>query len=64
MIARVAPFPWPILVAFAVLWFAPAINRWVDRTGRPRPEPPQMHQPPAQVRIIRPRRELERRDDW
>jgi hypothetical protein len=47
------PFPWVILVAWAVLWFAPRINEWIDRSSRPKPP-----------RIIRrgTSRELERRD--
>lgn len=53
------PFPWVVLVAYAVLWFAPRINRWLDRPDRPAAQ-----EPPAQVQIIRrgTGRELERRD--
>ena len=65
---RSAPFPWPVVPAFAVLMAAPWINRWIDRTSHPRPDrprPPAWHETPAQVRIIRPTqgRELEQRND-
>jgi hypothetical protein len=64
---RSAPFPWAIVPALLILWFAPVINRWIDRTSHPRPDrprPPVVHETPVQVRIVRPNpnRELERRD--
>jgi hypothetical protein len=61
---RSAPFPWVILAAWAILWFAPQINRWLDRPPS-RPDPwRSMHNTPTQVHIIRPNpsRELERGD--
>jgi hypothetical protein len=55
------PFPWVVLVAYAVLWAAPRINRWLDQPPRPeRPTPPTQHVTPTQVRILRPGRELDR----
>lgn len=55
---RSAPFPWVILAAWAVLWFAPRINQWIDRSSRPsRP------QEPAREPITRPDRLLEWKDD-
>ena len=58
-----APFPWVILIAYGILWAAPRINRWLDQPPRePRPGPPVVHETPVQVRIIRPRHELEQRD--
>ena len=49
-----APFPWVVLAAYAVLWFAPRINRWLDRPPRPeRPIPPDQHRTPVQARIVR-----------
>jgi hypothetical protein len=48
-------------VAYAVLWAAPRINRWLDQPPRPeRPTPPTQHVTPTQVRILRPGRELDR----
>ena len=29
--SRSAPFPWIVLLAYGVLFFAPAINEWIDR---------------------------------
>ena len=63
-------FPWIILVAYAVLWFAPRINRWIDRPPPDRPTPPTRHVTPTQVRtpvrgtLLRPGRELDRGDRW
>jgi hypothetical protein len=58
------PFPWAILAAYAVLWFAPRINRWLDQQPRPdRPDQPvrgELRRPDPPGREIS--RELERRE--
>jgi hypothetical protein len=51
-----APFPWIVLAAYTVLWFAPRINRWLDRP--PRPDRPDQ---PVRGELRRPGRDLERR---
>ena len=70
---RSAPFPWPVVPAYAVLVAAPWINRWINRPPRPSRPPCAVCGAPwvpahecgrVQATIVRrgSGRELERRD--
>lgn len=55
--SRSAPFPWIILLAFAVLFFAPQINEWLEHHPRVRHSRGRLR---AEITRKQPGRDLER----